>query len=189
VVLVCGLGGCGQMSGGPDISVPSGQFRQYVSEKERAAGLAAQDALMADGTASGKDYETAVDRLEKCLEKADITLVNRGWNPVNHHEMSLWYRNVDMPEDELAARSEQCHAAHLDRVQQRYAQDHAPVMAAALLKYSRTCLSGQGIAMAGDETNMPDLIRAAGPEREKQAIECVEAGARKLYPKMPVAVH
>ncbi|MFC9505211.1 hypothetical protein [Streptomyces sp. NPDC057002] len=159
-----------------------------MSEQEREAGLAAQDALLTDGTASGSDYKAAVDRLEKCLEEGEITLVNRGWNPVDHRSMNLWYRNADIPEDEVAARSDQCHTAHLGKVEQRYAQDHAPAMAAALLKYSRTCLSGQGIATAGDERNMPDLIRAVGPERENQAIECVEAGARKLYPKMPVAV-
>lgn len=188
VVLVCGLGGCGQVPEDSNTSVPSTQFRQYVSEKERKVGQAAQDAQLVDGTASESDYETAVDRLGKCLERGGVTLVNHGWNPVNHQRMSLWYRNTDMPEDKVAAYGDQCHTAHVGRVEKRYARDHPPVMTGALLKYSRECLSGRGVATSGDETNMPGLLRAAGPKREEQVFTCVADGATKLYPQAPVVV-
>lgn len=186
-VLVMVLGGCGQLAQ-PTESTPSAQFHQYVSDRERASGQAAQDELLADGTASKQDYKAAVAQLERCLAQGDVTLVTRGWNPVHGQQMNLWFRNADLPDDEVAAWGDQCQSAHMTKIEQRYAKDHAPVMAPKLLTYARDCLARRDVVTTGKERNLPDLRRAGGAKREAQAHECVKRGAEKLYPEAPVVV-
>ncbi|KMS76553.1 hypothetical protein ACM01_05085 [Streptomyces viridochromogenes] len=186
VGLVLAVSACAQ---GRDTraSTPRAQFQQYVSDKEHAEGVAAQGTLLADGV-SAQEYETAVAWLESCLKQSGVTLVNHGWNPVNYQRMNLWYVNAAMPDDEVAARGDQCHAAHLARIEQRYALEHAPRMSSALLAESRSCLSGRGMTTSGAGTSLADLVRTAGLSEERTVLKCVLRGVEKLYPGVPVTI-
>lgn len=184
VGLVLAVSACTQ---GRETRTPTAQFHQYVSDKERAEGAAAQNALLADG-ASAQDYETAVVSLESCLKQSGVTLVNHGWNPVNHQRMNLWYVNAAMPDDEVAARGDQCHAAHLAGVERRYALEHAPRMSPGLLAESRSCLSGRGLTTSGAETSLAELVRTTGRSQERTVFKCVSRGVAKLFPGIPVAI-
>ncbi|WP_159042682.1 hypothetical protein [Streptomyces curacoi] len=188
LALVLGTTGCGHTHEGPVVATPAAQFHEYVSDDERAEGRAAQNALLADGSASRGDYEDAVARLRKCLARGDVRLVSHGWNPVNHQNMSLWYENPSMPEDEVAAYGDQCHAAHVVTVEQRYAEQHPPRMSGALLTEARACLSGRGITTAGGDGSLPELVHTAGPDRKRDVFECVSKGVAKLYPNKPFIV-
>ncbi|MGW0747252.1 hypothetical protein ACWD3I_46085 [Streptomyces sp. NPDC002817] len=182
MLLVLGLSGCGQVPRGPVMSTPTAQFHDYISEKEREEGRAEQQVLVADGSASRSDYEVAVAKLRKCLTQGGVALVNHGWNPVNYQRMSLWYKSSARSDDEVAAYGDQCHAAHMADVELHYVEQHPPRMSGALLANTRPCLSAGGIATTGDEKNLPELVRAGGPNREKDVFECVSKGVAKLYP-------
>ncbi|WP_416973729.1 hypothetical protein [Streptomyces sp. 4F14] len=180
LLLALGLGGCGQGAGGPVISTPTAQFHDYIGAREREQGRAGQQALLADGSAGRGDYEAAVSGLRACLARGGVTLVNHGWNPVNHQRMSLWYESPSMPDDEVAAYGDQCHAAHVADVELRYAEQHPPRMSGALLATTRPCLSAAGIATTGHETSLSELLEAT--DRKKDVLACVTGGVTKLYP-------
>ncbi|MFC9758730.1 hypothetical protein [Streptomyces sp. NPDC056921] len=186
VVVLC-VGGCGQ-SPQPPTALPSAQFRQYLSEEETNEGRDAQAKQLADGSASKSDYEGAVARLKQCLAKRGITLVNHGWSPVNHQRMGLWYSNLSLPDDVVAAYGDQCHAAHLASVEERYAQQHPPRMAPPLLRQTTTCLSDSKVTTSGRERSLPDLLKSAGSDRERIVYDCVSQAAEKLYPKTPFVI-
>lgn len=162
------------------MSTPAAQFHDFIGARERDKGRAEQQALLADGSAGRGDYEAAVDGLRKCLARGGVTLVNHGWNPVNHQRMSLWYESPSLPDDEVAAYGDQCHAAHVADVELRYAEQHPPRMSGALLATTRPCLSVAGIATTGDEKNLSDLLRAT--DRKEDVLTCVTGGVTRLYP-------
>lgn len=186
VAVLC-LGGCAQVAQ-PPTTPPSPQHRQYLGEKERNDGRNAQVEQLADGSASLSDYEEAVARVSRCLAERGITLVNHGWSPVHHQRMGLWYSSPSMPDDVVAAYGDQCHAAHLAGVEERYAEEHPPRMAAPLLGETTRCLSDREVSASGREQSLPDLLKSAGRDREGSVYDCVSEAAKKLYPKTPLVI-
>jgi hypothetical protein len=181
MALIIGLTGCGgapEQSGVPSGPVPSAD----------PAGEASQQALLTDGTASTADYESAVSALRECLARQDVELVNMGWNPVHHQRMVLYFRNTDMPDDEVSRRGEQCKSSHLTRVEQQYVRNTEPVMDQKLLDLSRQCLSGRGAAVTGTEKNGPDLLRSVTAGKRNTVLECVSRSTAELYPDFPIPV-
>ncbi|ASU82808.1 hypothetical protein CDO52_08455 [Nocardiopsis gilva YIM 90087] len=152
------------------------------------AGIAEQEALLAGGTVDENDYAAAVKRLEKCLRTRGIDLDNNGWDPVDQLRMDLWFDGKGIPDDAVADIGDACFTAHLEKVENRYSEDHEPRMADDLMSYARECMSDAGITTTGDEKDLAALVAAAEPDDEETVTDCVVAGAGELYPDTTVLV-
>ncbi|CAM3875261.1 hypothetical protein [Nocardiopsis rhodophaea] len=158
------------------------------SGEEVDAGIAEQDTLLARGAVGEDDYAAAVERMEECLNTRGIDLDNNGWDPVDQLKMDLWFDGKGIPDDALADISDACFTAHLEKVEDRYSEDHEPRMADDLMAYTRACMSDAGVTTTGDETNVADLAASGGPDHEETVTDCVVEGAGELYPDSTVVV-
>jgi hypothetical protein len=185
-MLLLGPAGCAEPDREVDGEVPTARSQQYLSQHERAEGLAAQQRLLADRVASRQDYEASVDGLQRCLSTHGISLVNEGWNPVDQTSMMLWYRAPGKPDEYVAGYGDDCQSAYLSAVADEYRKSTESVMTPELMTLTRNCLTAKGIELRGTEKGIPELL--ASSDQHESVTTCVESGVNKLYPGIPVPV-
>ncbi|WP_327652717.1 hypothetical protein [Micromonospora aurantiaca] len=189
-LLIGGLFGC---SASPPADrgggTAAGSSDQHLTEKERADGAAAQEALLGDGVISRADYEKATEFLSKCLQAHDVQLVNKGWNPVNQQVMTMWYRNPELSDDEVGAIGDECHGAWLGRVEDQFAKSNPPRMKPELMLVVKECLRNQNLAVSDRAVGIPDLDAELGEDRRQDIRACVRQAVSQLYPDSPVAIY
>ncbi|MGW1057042.1 hypothetical protein [Micromonospora rubida] len=188
-LLVGGLFGCSASSSvDRDGGTAAGNSGQHLTEKERAGGSAAQDALLSDGVISRPEYEKAVESLGRCLRAHNVQLINKGWNPVSQQVMSLWYRNTDLSDDEVSAIGDECHQAWLGRVADQFSKSNPPRMKPELMLVVKECLKSKNRAIGDQVAGIPDLDAEVGADGRQDVRFCVKQGISELYPDSPVAV-
>lgn len=189
-MLVLGLAGCTQAAESERDPGAPRQSRRHLTAEQLRAGSAAQDRVLAagrpgrPGRPGRQDVAKAVLRVKQCLTAFHVELRNEGWDPVGQQHVLLTYRNLNMPSDELNEINEECRAAHLDKIESRFAKNSEPVMAADLMKHTRRCLHDKRIPVFEGERSSQDLLKAVPVAKHEELASCVENGIRKLYPQV-----
>jgi len=136
------------------------------------------------GKVSESDYLKAVEKFTRCLTDHGVEVVNHGWDPVNHLQVSLSYA-ADEAAGEPNQQGMQCEDKHLTQVSIAYADQATAVMAADLRHFVRSCLADKGISIPSTVTNLGGFLASAGASGEELVYTCVTDGLAKHYPDVP----
>jgi hypothetical protein len=180
VALVCGLAGCSaSTSAGPPVT---GETSPPPSVTTSASSSTTAEAVR--GKVTTADYEAAVRKLDGCLTKAGLQLINDGWDPVDNEQMLLRYKAPGMSFERGDKLYEECAATNLKPVADKYYQDNGSHMEPALMAAVQACVRRQGITLTGREQDPADLL-AAVPEKKQQILrDCVRTSVTKIYPNL-----
>lgn len=159
---------------------------QNAEAELREAGAIESAESLADGEVSEDDYFAAARLYQSCLRAVGVELKGPQLSPVDNVTLE-WLAPTDMPAGaDVASKVEVCTSRWSPMIT-AYEATHPAVMNDDLLKAVRECMSGRGLEVPVDATNIRSLV---GPVDDRNsprlaAVEqCVVDKTTALYPEL-----
>lgn len=151
----------------------------------RDAPLPGQKWALEDGTVTGAEYRTAMNRFISCVRDAGYPVSAPVISPTDN--LTLIYDITPGGDPDTYNDAVQtCNLAHLSLVEPTYVEARPQLMAEPLRKAVANCLERQGVRVTSQERNLADF--AASARSETKVVDCVTSQRARVYPELPSAV-
>lgn len=180
LTLAAMLTGCASSSPTQSLSI---QDVEYLAERASELGYEEQAARIEDGEATFEDYDESWQALASCVKGFGYGITDPIVSPVDSLTYEFVFDSKGFEEQTADVNILDCQERHFAYVSQAYLGTHSPRMEPALADGISTCLTKQGIDLAGDEETVAAFMDAAGDRDVFDA--CIADTAHQLYPSLP----
>jgi hypothetical protein len=157
---------------------------EALSAEERESGHDEQAAFLEDGVVTFEEYDASFVLYSDCLTGKGFTVDGPQLSPVDGVR---YVSSTDIGTREQSAALEdidECQSSFMTSVAQAYELSQPQVMDPPLAEATAECLSGRGLSLSGEETDVVDFVDSVGEAEGDEVTDCVLDEAARLYPEM-----